>query len=636
MRLDSELEISHRPHRHLLNGRLSSERLSDGRAPPTGDGSDMSDVVVARVEALVSAAAPLRRALAKVAGRLVATRSWERLGFARLRDYAVERLGVSGRHLQELARVDGALTELPGVDAALSAGQLSWTQARLLCRVTTRESEASWLDAAAGMSAQALAREVRAVDARAIENGGSTAPASSEDEEVWPRETVQLHCSAPTRGKWCHTRQLANRIAGERLSPSACAEAVTAEVLSTIGLDAEIEVEGDDAPASASVEALSSEASRAAPPRASRSRPSLPPGPAAFVEPLIAGLESVDAFELDARLRRAMALERRHLASLGPWLLAVASKRLFRDLGYRGFDDYVREELGMSATRARALLRIERIALRSLAFCKRWREGRITWTQAQALAPLLVLEESHPWHRAWIERADRVTVRRLEEDVDSAVASGELDPAALPSLPAAFSASVPVSLREDSTDSLAPLRDASPAGHQTGARPRVLGGSVRLFFNAPRDVARLFRAALASVQRRIERITGCPSSEGEAFGAMLDHALESWGSQRPQRERSKKKYRVFERDGWRCTVPGCTSYRGLQDHHTTFRSAGGTDDLENRTTLCASHHLRGVLGEWSGAGARRRVGCVLDWGCARVGLRLRSTHRGIGWRARPR
>ena len=70
MRLDSELEISRRPHGLLLNGRLSSERLSDGRAPPTGDGSDMSDVVVARVEALVSAAAPLRRALAKVAGRL--------------------------------------------------------------------------------------------------------------------------------------------------------------------------------------------------------------------------------------------------------------------------------------------------------------------------------------------------------------------------------------------------------------------------------------------------------------------------------------------------------------------------------------------------------------------------------------
>jgi len=51
---------------------------------------------------------------------------------------------------------------------------------------------------------------------------------------------------------------------------------------------------------------------------------------------------------------------------------------------------------------------------------------------------------------------------------------------------------------------------------------------------------------------------------------------------------------VFERDGWRCTVPGCTSYRNLQQHHVVFRSAGGADHPANLTTLCAWHHLRGV------------------------------------------
>jgi len=30
------------------------------------------------------------------------------------------------------------------------------------------------------------------------------------------------------------------------------------------------------------------------------------------------------------------------------------------------------------------------------------------------------------------------------------------------------------------------------------------------------------------------------------------------------------------------------------DHHIVFRSAGGSNDLANRTTLCAWHHLRGV------------------------------------------
>lgn len=53
-------------------------------------------------------------------------------------------------------------------------------------------------------------------------------------------------------------------------------------------------------------------------------------------------------------------------------------------------------------------------------------------------------------------------------------------------------------------------------------------------------------------------------------------------------------HRVFARDGWRCTIPGCTSYRNLHDHHIVFRSSGGSDDLANRTTLCAWHHLRGV------------------------------------------
>jgi 5-methylcytosine-specific restriction endonuclease McrA len=72
---------------------------------------------------------------------------------------------------------------------------------------------------------------------------------------------------------------------------------------------------------------------------------------------------------------------------------------------------------------------------------------------------------------------------------------------------------------------------------------------------------------------------------------MLDHALESW--EHPE-ARGKRAHRVFARDGWRCAVPGCTSYRNLHDHHVRFRSAGGSNALANRVTLCAGHHLRGV------------------------------------------
>jgi len=51
---------------------------------------------------------------------------------------------------------------------------------------------------------------------------------------------------------------------------------------------------------------------------------------------------------------------------------------------------------------------------------------------------------------------------------------------------------------------------------------------------------------------------------------------------------------VFARDGWRCAVPGCTSMQNLHDHHIRFRSAGGSNDLDNRLTVCAAHHLRGI------------------------------------------
>ena len=60
--------------------------------------------------------------------------------------------------------------------------------------------------------------------------------------------------------------------------------------------------------------------------------------------------------------------------------------------------------------------------------------------------------------------------------------------------------------------------------------------------------------------------------------------------------RARKKLTVYERDGWKCTVPGCSSRKNLHAHHIVFRSAGGSDAPENLTTLCAFHHQRGVHG----------------------------------------
>jgi hypothetical protein len=163
-----------------------------------------------------------------------------------------------------------------------------------------------------------------------------------------------------------------------------------------------------------------------------------------------------------------------------------------------------------------------------------------------------------------------VTVRRLEDDVAFALATGEL------AAPEASAAAV---------SHLEPLEP------QTGAQPRPGEERVAFVFDAPSDVARLFRATLATIQRRIEHRHGRLSSEGEALDAMLEHAFTVWAMPSAKLPRE---HRVFARDGFRCTVPGCTSYSNLHDHHIDFHSAGGSDALSNRTTLCAWHHLRGV------------------------------------------
>jgi hypothetical protein len=51
--------------------------------------------------------------------------------------------------------------------------------------------------------------------------------------------------------------------------------------------------------------------------------------------------------------------------------------------------------------------------------------------QAHALVPILALEHSLPWRAAWVAHAAAVSVRRLEEDVERAIATGDLDPASL-------------------------------------------------------------------------------------------------------------------------------------------------------------------------------------------------------------
>jgi len=732
--------------------------------------------VVARAVRVARSRGSVRRVVAVLAARFVETRGWERLGFARLDDYARERVGLSARQLYEFARTSELLRELPLVGRALQDGRLSWTQARLIGRAAGPDDEVDWIALAHSATTAELERRVRAVDRCAIESGG--ADVDEDGLPVAPRETLLIRCSAAVRGKWQHGQTLARRVSGERLTPGQCAEVIAAEVLSAIPLDGGLESSavppherqgGGGCHPSEPADQRSEPADSSEPPQRVRAaacetdRPTLeaatncdpfdggskpasdrnssdctsanrwtarrsgvwgaksPPGrriefgrgtfalrtigrrsqtgePSRLsprsgdagpgdlqqehvtselhdrLASLVEGLEDADAFALDSRLRRAVAAEQGLEAELGALLLRSVELRCFERGSSRSFEVFARERLGMSPRKARALLRLERAGRRCPELREAYRKGRLSWVRAHTVVS--ILRAAPGWAAHWVEWAARVSVRRLQDDVDHALLVAETAHGALLAtggLPlealcggtdSAEAGSRPRSaadaiVRTATIAQTADL-DAAELGGSTpraAAEPAGLGGpssiaapqsccrktccrktccrktccrqtraqrrdwertpspgrtprtgqragiratvpqipppleTCRVFFNAPRDVARLFHATLCTVHRALERHWGRLATEGEALEAMLDHVFGVWD---PLERSVPRAHAVFERDGWRCTVPACSSYRNLQDHHIRFRSAGGSDALENQTTLCAWHHLRGV------------------------------------------
>jgi hypothetical protein len=585
-------------------------------APRIETGSSCEGVE-GRLAALARAGGPLRRVLAALAARLVARRAFEPLGYARLRDYAGERLGVSARLLQELAAVDARLVELPQLEAALIRGQLPWSKVRLVARTASPGDEARWIARARRTSVRVLERELRSV-ARGALGRAKLGPGDEEGGSREPAEAVTLHVPPRVAFQWHRTCREAERVAGETTSRAAVLEWLTAEVLA--GLPAGIvEVEGDrrgelepagrsrpepearpDAglDAESDAEAEASAARDTAADLEGAATTGLEPGggPAGlpgFVCTLVEGLETLDPFELDARLRRTIRLEQRREAELAPLLRAVSAPGFAWRGAFRSLSSFARERLGMSPRKARALLRIERVGDVCPELRAAFRDGELSWAQAQQVARLLVGGEADHAHLArWVAWAATVSVRRLEQTVAAAVALGaqECDSETI-------AAAEEHALRDDAQAAQA------TAGRQTCAHPTLSGdgppwmGSVRVHVVAPREVVRLFTATLCSVRLELERETGRLPTAAQGFEVMLDRATAGWAVRDPLlRRRSRRELAIFERDGWRCTVPGCTSRRNLQRHHIEFRSQGGSDAAENQTTLCAFHHLRGVHG----------------------------------------
>jgi hypothetical protein len=363
-----------------------------------------------RLVAQIRSTGPLRAAQAEIASWLVHRRAWEKLGYARLSDYADERLGRSARSVLDLAHVGLRLQYLSKLRTALVEGRLGWTRVRLVARVTDRlstsEEQERWIAHARGVTTQNLSREVRKVDRQSIEEGGL-------DRDKRPSKMFEVACTPEVRGRWLSAQGLASRVNGGRLSLSGAAELMAAEVLSAIPIDPDIadaaEVdEVDSGPGTSWPEAAAAARAECAQRlgldedgegdgegggggtgetaeeggQVGANGAGLPTIPAE-IQALMEDVENADAFELDRRLRAAVAMEQRLDAQIGPLLEWVIRRRVYLVLGYPTREAYVSERLGLDPSWGRALVRIERAARASSSLASAYRQGSVTALQAR-------------------------------------------------------------------------------------------------------------------------------------------------------------------------------------------------------------------------------------------------------------
>ena len=520
-----------------------------------------------RLRELAAAGRPVRRALAAIAARLVTTRAYEPLCYARLGDYARERAGLSARQLRDLAHVH----------AALVAGELPWSKVRLVVRVASEADVEAWIARARALPIRLLEQEVRLHGGRvraadAISVGAGSACAFDPGEDV-PCTRVALACTPAVREKWSLARELAERVAGQRLRAEDALEWVTAEACSAAAIGPWLTAGPCSPPARARGEHEGDLADTAAVAREACAR-ALPSAPCPLAGALTDGLEHADAFEIDRRLREAIHIEQRLDAAIAPLLRIVTSPEHEWTGLYHSLAAFAAEQLGMSPARARALLRIERAGDVCPALREAFRNGSLSWAKALCLVPLLLLDLPGEWRPRWVAWAGRVTVRRLEADVERALALRGV------------SAEGWQRCTRDPELAQQPLSEAE---RQKCAADRDADATERLAWRVPVDVAGLFFAARTRLRERL-RTAGRPfASEGEVFEALLDHAIATWTLRDPS---ARPPDPVIERDRYLCAVPGCSSRCSLQDHHIVFRSAQGSDAPENRITLCAFHHQR--------------------------------------------
>jgi len=536
-------------------------------------------------------------------------RLFRNLGFVRLGDYVVERLGISFRTAEELMQAEESLRRLPLVAGAFDRGEISAAHVRMLTRIVDASSETSWVD----LARRAGARELRAIierfrresiekaprpeggipagddGGRGIERSGAATPPSSEPE----LERLELFAPAWISTLWRDSVTFIRELSGSAIPQGACLGVVLAEVSPAVP-PAEPTVEG--------VQSRSPDGTtrpiHLLPEEMSRSRiPSPESEPCAACEP-----RPLDARVVDRALRHLMRERQRAEAAVAGYLRIISVSRSYRAQGFTSLEAYAADIFDISPPRLYCLLKLDK-TLRSLPAARAaYLGGRLTLKQVLALDGVAA-----PWNEgAWIRRAAEVTLRRLEDEIAFWRHLRETRPKTWDLLDGG-----PLPAGIVLVPGRAPRLRGSARGagsdRSSGGEGSPITAAVFLRALAADETLTPFPARMCPIRMLVEpgvhqawreTVDHCRSvvrldvRSWETLALVLREFWLVWDNRETRRQRRENP--ALERDGWRCAAPACRSIGtgNLHEHHVEFRATGGAvRSMSNLISLCVGHHL---------------------------------------------
>jgi len=331
------------------------------------------------------------------------------------------------------------------------------------------------------------------------------------------------------------------------------------------------------------------------------------------------------ADQVHTSLRRSLAvMDNAHQCAV-LWFGEVMRRGLYRDMGCSSINQYAVRELGFSKSKAGDFIRLARQLEKLPAVREAVASGELGYTKAREIVSVATPETQDSWLKA-----AKGTRKELVNEVKKAKHAAKVDPGQGVLLPSSPPVVAPRELPVRFVVDLSPEQEARRSallerlhklgGVPTGRAEFMLESMAAYLEIREMEIAdetdsttephksthkRTPRGVLASrppVQIHVHEnaATGRMTvqtdagerelSRAESERIRCDAAVCEPGGRNTTTIPPRMRREVLARDKHCCQAPGCGRTRFLEVHHIVSRQQGGSNDLGNLTTLCASCH----------------------------------------------